>query len=286
MNDILLFDFIKQQKPEAILVDAAGVINTNHGYVDGISATLNKLQSLTNVFLTTNNSYMYPQFIHQRLKKNIGFTISIDNIISSGRGLSQCPEINDIIKNKIAFHLGTSFSLGYLKESNLSKVTENIDEAEVIILMAFTEDHSNLDLDKIINIALQKPDIPIICCNGDFYIPAPNGRHKVVGYYTNIIETAINRSILWFGKPYSNFSKYVKKVLLQHNIKNFSSCYFFDDNIRNVRALEKDLGIHGIFVHETGIFQDETLDELSHKYEATRYTIPALKESSPVTIFS
>lgn len=233
------------------LFDAAGVVYTDKGIVPNAQAVIKKCQKRGNVFLVTNNSYMYPTFITERLEKS-GIFISTEHIISSG-AVKYDNDIRSLIMDKTVYLLGEYTSEPYFIEAGCRKITNDLNEADVIMLAAFLQNYSDTLIENIIDHAKAFPKKPIICCNPDRYVVGKAGLHPVVGLYAETIEKAIGRPIIWFGKPFKNFSMVVNNILQKNKVLLDKGVCFFDDNVENVINMEKHIGISACWVRQSGI---------------------------------
>lgn len=234
------------------LIDASGVIYNEDGVIDSASECISYLQSIGNVFLVTNNSYMNPSIIKDHLE-NKNISINESCIISSGHGLLEDNSINKIIRNKTIYVFGRDSSHEYVKNA-ICHISMNINDAEAIILTASLRENTIQEYEKVKNYCLENPNVPIICCNPDNYVKGiGNSLITVIGYYGRQLEKELDRKLYWVGKPYINFSKIVKNRIEKANIKVDTQILFFDDNHHNVIALQNHIGISGCLITETGL---------------------------------
>jgi len=255
------------------LIDASGVLYSDQGFLPKSSKTFQYLQSKGPTFLASNNSYHYVNDIVINLKNEGDITLDPNAIISSGHGLAKDPEINKIISNKIVYFIGPKSAKHYALDAPIKGLTQQLDNAEVIILSGLHQSEAPEIIKTIINFSKKNPAIPIICCNKDHYIRAHNGLQPVVGYFASIIEKEINKALHWFGKPLKNYSMLVKDHLAQSNLKPTQNTIFFDDNIENIVSMQKHIGISGCWVIKTGIFSKENKTELIKTYGKPVYSI-------------
>ena len=257
-------NILEKKNYHTFLVDASGVIYTHHQLCHDANTTFSFLQQQGPTFLVTNNSYYYPPYIVDQLKA-FDITINTSHIISSGFGLSQDPEILSLIKDKHIFFVGKHHSLQYLLDGGAIK-SSSLDDAEGVVLAAATKEEAHELVPAIINWAKKHPLRPIICCNPDRHIVSSSGLYPVIGTYASDIEQAIQRPILWHGKPFKNFSTIVHSTLTSHDIPVDEGVLFFDDNLENVMALKQHCGISGCWVHGTGIQGNESLDLMQDQF--------------------
>ena len=256
-------------------IDAAGVIYTDKGVLAGVPETIATFQETGSVFLVSNNSYMYPTFITERLLKD-NIRIMPEHIISSGHGLRWDDSLYQQVKDKVVYLLGEEQTIPYLEEANVKKITKQLDECDVIILAAYLQSYSLDLIDNIISHCKKYPVTPIICCNCDRYVFGTDSLIPVVGYYADKIDEKVPQSIQWFGKPLINFSNYVKHFLSRYDISPSKKTIFFDDNLENVVNMQTHLGISGCWIQETGIHQKQPIDSLLSSYGHPDYIIPSL----------
>ena len=256
------------------LFDAAGVIYTDNGILPKMPDVIRQCQKTSSVFLVTNNSYMYPTFIAEKLnKKDIHF--QLDHIISSG-AINYDTQLSNLLRDQIVYVLGEKTSFPYFIDAGCKSITKQLDDASVIILAAFLKNYSETILSEIIDHANAYPEKPIICCNPDRYVVGKDGPYPVVGLYAEKIEKAINRPLIWFGKPHLNFSQVVQLRLSQHNIKLDKGVVFCDDNIENVVNMQQHLKITGCWVKGSGIGQYRDENELKSLYGEPDYEVDSI----------
>lgn len=277
MKKISLDTLIKTENIQTLLVDACGVLYNKSDQVIGSDTTWNQLKaSGKTLILVTNNTSRSPELICQSLIK-MGFNISLDEIISSGDSLAIDPDANRLIQGKNVFNYGWESS-GYYIEKAGGRVFDTLsDEIDTIAFMASSETIDRSLKQEILTFLKKKPNTQLICANPDQYIWNEPELYPVIGYYAKQIELESEKNLLWIGKPYSNFSTCVEKIIQSRfNIKLDQSCCFFDDNPLNVSRMVKDLGIKGALVSNTGLFQSKEYSKLADSsipFEISQFTI-------------
>ncbi len=235
------------------LVDASGVLYNDEGPVLGIAATVREMQRVGDVVVVTNNTSHYVTQISENLAR-FGMDIPSENILSSGFGLAIDPDIHAMIRGKSVYVFGTPESYAYVENAGCRRITQNVQEADIIIMTSSLKEKTEEELEKIRDV-----DVPVICPNPDRYVMGPEGRIPVVGYYAE----RLGRPIHWMGKPYSNFSWVVKKWL-EPRFELNAVC-FFDDNLENVLTIQRDLGFWGCCVTQTGLSRDLDVEAVKEK---------------------
>lgn len=235
-------EFLSQFK--VFLVDASGVLYTDT-VLPGASQAYGFLQTLGPVFLATNNSYESPVNIQKNLN-TYGMPIELDHILSSGDGLSQDESLYRFLKDKNVYVFGSENAKWYAR--HLSCVS-HYSEADCIVLAATTG--SPKEEDQLCDFVKKNTDIPLVCVNPDRVVRTSSGFYPVVGSLAEYLSQFLKNPIVWFGKPMLNYAEMVKKRLAAYTLDR--SVCFFDDNPKNVCALQDQLGITGIWVHQTGI---------------------------------
>ena len=238
------------------LVDASGVLYNEAGPIPTAADTIKRFQDLGPTILVTNNSYMNPVLIQEHLASQ-GIRLDIQDIFSSGYGLSMDNTLAEQIKDRDVYVFGHPHSYPYVESAKPKRLCDHPDQAEVIILTSSNSHVENeADVQNIVAAKQNQPDLPIICSNPDLFIAGGGGSLiKVIGSYGIEIEDKLGNPISWFGKPYENFSLTLGAWLEDiHGIKPGQHCAFFDDNINNIRAMQHHLGITGCLITDTGLF--------------------------------
>ena len=269
-----LLDQEKQIK--TFLLDAAGVIYTEGIPSDNSKKAIRKLQEVGDVFIVSNNSFINPTRINQKLLEN-GIDIEEDKILTSGMGLKYDKTLNNYVKDKIVYIMGKSNSHTYAIDANCKEITDNLTLADTIVLTGSPNTGGDELINKLSTHLLENPNKPIICCNPDLVVQTKTGLKTVLGHYTKQLEEKINRKAHWFGKPYENFSLMIQSVIKsKFNIQLDHTCCFFDDNIENVTELMKHAGIQGCWVKDTGIGKELNIKLSTKKYGNPTHIIPEL----------
>jgi len=260
--------------PSALLIDASGVLYSDLGPFPGAAEALAYFQQKNvPIFIATNNSYSSPDLISKRFK-NYGMAIAPEQILSSGMGLANDPEIRDLLSGKIVFVFGKKESYPYVDRAPIQRRTSQIKEAEVIVMTSSNSDTHEKDFIELQAYLDHHPDTPIICCNPDRFVVNNGAYIKVIGYYAEIIEKIYPNPFYWFGKPEGNYAKMIKKYLETYaNIPVTPQIYFFDDNIKNVKNMVETIPVSGVLVSETGLSFELTETELSKNHVTNMYFI-------------
>ena len=271
-----LYTLCQETPVSAFLVDASGVIHASYGYTKGISETLTTLQSIAPVFLATNNSYFTAPLIVSHLKSNLGVILDESCVISSGHGLCQDLVLMDLVQGKRVFVVGNPESLGYVQEADILGISSELDDCDCLIFMSSSPGQSLASLSEHIAWAKSHPECPVICCNPDRIIASKQGPYPVVGQLAADFETAIGRPLHWFGKPFDNYSAYVRSILEKQDIIVDERVFFFDDILANVRAMEAHLGVSGVWIRDTGVSQYESRESLLDQYGSPCFSMEFL----------
>ncbi len=280
---LTLKKLLKTSSFNTFLVDAAGVIYIDKDKRTNPSETFAYLQNTGPTFLATNNSYSYTSHISEQLSSNFDIQCSVNQIISSGQGLAQDPNIIDILTNKVVYFLGKSSSKHYALDAPIKGITHNLNLAEVIILANFSPENKPHTIQSIINTCINNPSLPIICCNPDIHIRLNQTFLNVMGFYAKQIEKNIKRPLIWYGKPYENFSILVKNSLSKHSLTCSKNTLFFDDNLNNVTSMQRHLNISGCWIKKTGIQCNISESELINEYGHPTFSINAFGLNERVT---
>lgn len=254
-------DFIEDPNVKSFLVDAAGVLYNIDGIIPGASEAIQAIQkSKKEIFIVSNNSTKSICEIHNQFK-SIGIFIEKDHILSSGLGLLHDKKTLKLIRKKRCFWVGWENSVSYL-EGTEAIVTDQLNDAEVIVLLSSFIKGNHKVFAPIIEILKKNKEIKVICTNPDEFVYSQKGLLNVIGHYAKNIEKECGIEAHWIGKPYKNYSLMIKELISQKsNTKLSDNAVFFDDNIENVRAMIKDINITGCLIKETGLHKNKPLPE-------------------------
>lgn len=271
--------YIAQPSIQSFLVDAAGVIYDMSGPVPGARNAIRAIQDAgKQLFIATNNSTKSLGEIQARFA-DLGFEISRDRILSSGLGLQYDSETIGLIRGKHCYSVGWDESDDYFKNTG-ALLTKSLSEAETIVLLS----SFNRDNDRVFNPIIahlkKNPHIPLICTNPDRFVATRDGLFEVVGHYCEKIEKACGIKAHWIGKPYPNYHRMIETLIRERfQIDLRGSTVFFDDNIANLRAMSRDLGIEGCLVKNTGLAKQHPLPEPSRDSGMVKHYISSFSAS-------
>ena len=183
---------------------------------------------------------------------------------------------------KSVYIFGNQRSFPYVERAGCHEIVETMAKAEVIIMTSTLKHNHEHAFKELTSFLLDNPTIPVICCNPDIYVLSTNDTFKkVVGYYAKeLLDKGV--TVHWFGKPYQNYSMMIKSLLPKTwQIPIDESVCFFDDNIDNVIAMKKDIGIKGCCVMNTGLFKGKDIKtELNTRDYHPDFFIPFLNFQS------
>ncbi|MEK7299305.1 MAG: hypothetical protein AAB066_05385, partial [Candidatus Margulisiibacteriota bacterium] len=234
MDTVTTFSTVMAQTdPQAVLVDASGVLYNDDGMIPGAVVALNEVQRQGSaVFVVTNNTSASVSEIHSFLHQQ-GLVLPVSHIISSGLGLSLDPVFCDLMHDRNVFVVGETGSMDYVTRCEHTRVVSDPQQADVIVLAASSGDDFNLHLDRVTATVNSRPDLPVICINPDHYVQTRETQFPVIGYFAAKLAQQTGVKILWMGKPHASFSPVVATVLRHHDIDPRRTV-FLDDNYRNV----------------------------------------------------
>ena len=240
---------------DVFLVDASGVLYSDDGLVSGAKVFFDwAKKNNKNVFLCTNNTSQSPSDISGRLM-NMGLRIPASQIISSGLGLWLNKDIRAMLVNKNVYVYGYNSSKFYVNQAG-AEIVNHPDKAHVIVLLASLKNSNEEVYSNVLKTLRKKPYVKLICANPDRYVAVRGKKVPVIGYYAEKLQKELDRDIIWIGKPEANFSEVVKAFLFRFNkIELDKHCCFLDDNIENILAMQRHIGVSGIFVKDTGLGQ-------------------------------
>lgn len=264
------------ERYDTFLLDASGVIYSDFGPFEGTVDAIKAMQSKGTVFVITNNSFQYLDSISNKLK-DVDIHIPPQNIISSGLGLALSKEIRELVEGKTVYVYGSENSHNYVLDAGAKNIAQIISDADVVIMTASYKGDNTDHVQVLKKELLNRPNLPIICCNPDKVVLSKRGIKPVVGHYAKIIEDLTSTHVHWIGKPFKNFSTVAQHLLTQrHPSFDPKSTCFFDDNLENVMRLKQDLGISGCWVKNTGIFKDDASANIISQYGQPNYLIDVL----------
>lgn len=269
---------ILESNPKGFLLDASGVIYGGDNIpFKGVKEIITKFQKKGPVYIVTNNAFHTEKLIRERLLE-FGIDIEEKNILSSGSGLSKDPIFQKKIENKNVFIFGSPYSHHHVEKANPKAIVETLEKADIIVMTSVTKESITQKFEDLFTYCNHTKKT-ILCCNPDQIIRVASGHANVVGHYAKKLETELHIPIEWIGKPFKNFSTIVKnEIKKQIDKKDFQNVWFFDDNLENVRALEKDIQIQGAWVTETGIMFNKNTEKETSLYGNPKAIIKTLAD--------
>ncbi|MBT6120185.1 hypothetical protein HOH45_01810 [bacterium] len=247
--------FIEHNKFNLFLIDAAGVLYTDAGAIPGAPEAVDFLKSKGPVYIVTNNSYQTPSAIAKRFSES-KFNIDAKQILTPGLGIQYDESIKSMISNKNVYVYGREFSLPYFDNSNCAKIVPTLDDADVIAMMSTYKPDNINPFNDLKNHILKNPSKQIFCCNPDIHVVThENVKKPVIGYYAKKLQNETHTPVLFFGKPFENFSKMVKQIIEKEGPRLSLKTCFFDDNLENVTDMSQHIGISGACITDTGLSQ-------------------------------
>ena len=204
------------------------------------------------LIVVTNNTTSYVDLISKKFMDH-GIDIPSDHIISSGLGLVWDEPAHTLVHKKKVYVYGWETSGQYVTDAG-GIVVADLEEAEVICFAASEKDDNEPHCRAVIEYMTKYPQVEGICINSDHYVIHEGEHFPVIGFYADLIEKAVPQSFYWVGKPESNMSGVVQKIMRQRfNTVLTDRAWFFDDNVDNVQQFVIDLSVSGCVVLDTGL---------------------------------
>lgn len=183
---------------DALLCDVWGVLH------DGLTAHKGVVEALTNfqahgpVVLITNAPRPYAPVATQLTKLGIPET-AYTAIVSSG----------DVIRQRLidegtraVYHIGPERDLP-LYAGTAAKVTDRLDEAEVVVAAGLRDDYTETADDYADELAAMVPlGLPFMCANPDIVVERGSDLVQCAGALADAYEK-IGGTVIQFGKPHS-----------------------------------------------------------------------------------
>jgi len=255
-------------------LDAYGVIYNDKGFFDTLPQVFDYCkQHAIPIMMLTNNATQSVDIIFNKMKQ-FKLDLPKKNIVSSGCGLYDLVHLKSIVKNKNIYVYGYDSSKQYVIDAG-GFCVDYPNKADVIVMAASVGSKNHITYRQVFLTLKNKPHLPVICVNPDFYVYNSNGFLPVMGFYAHQMANQLDRDdFIWMGKPFKSFSELVKTRLKQLNYTS-SKLVFCDDNPLNVRQLTKDIGCKGVVITQTGIFNKVSVDHdsLSDLYKLLKCKI-------------
>jgi HAD superfamily hydrolase (TIGR01450 family) len=276
MKRFKLIDLLDNVGINTFLIDAMGVIYNDKGLIPGAAAAINKFKSIGKIFIVTNNTTNNPTQIAAKISR-FGAKIEPVEVVSSGFGLAYDKKTNEMVKDKAVYVFGREDCYSYFERAKVRKIVYNLKDAEVVVLTATLEEGQEEFFADFKKELANFSGLPIICANPDIFVmSAPGVERAVIGYYAKILEEA-GHTVHWIGKPFPNFLRVVGNILNDRGISLGKDVCFFDDNVKNVLAMQEVLGISGCVVTDTGLSKYMDLEtEFKLKTNRPDYLINSL----------
>jgi HAD superfamily hydrolase (TIGR01450 family) len=188
-----------------IFFDAYGVLKNFGGVMDGVLDVLADLKREgKELFVVTNDASRSPKKMSQLyVHPEFGELFAEDRIISSG--MLARDFLRAKVRMKKVAYLGKPDSAFYIQSAGLTPIPiSECDHDTDIGALALLDDegfHWQSDINRAINI-LRRKTIPVVVANADTVYPVhENDVAIAVGGIADLMESALNRRFVRFGKP-------------------------------------------------------------------------------------
>ncbi len=188
-----------------IFFDAYGVLKNFEGVIDGVLDVLADLKREgKELFVVTNDSSRSPKKMSQTyVHPELGEIFAEDRVISSGMLARDFLRAKVRVK-KVAY-LGKPDSAYYIQSAGLTAVPiAECDEETDIGALALLDDEGfnwQPDINRAINL-LRRKIMPVVVANADTVYPVHDNDVAIaVGGIADLMESALNRRFVRFGKP-------------------------------------------------------------------------------------
>ncbi len=235
---------------QIFLIDMSGVIH------DGLQAYPNSLSTLEELKAKKKDIIFFtnaprPQAVVKQKLLSLGYAYTGEKIITSGDLFLK--ELKEIRKENS--HKSLAYILGAEKNTDLNlsdyyNITQNIEEAEVFIILTYMEDPSELDhYDKILKTAI-KGKITAICPNPDAAVYHGNKLRYPAGYVANKYES-LGGKVKYYGKPHISMYEFATQDIALDK----SQIIAIGDNLNTDILGAKNFGIDSLLISK-GIYKD------------------------------
>ena len=238
------------EKYQTYLIDMSGVVHNGlNAYPKAIN-TLNTLKEMQKDIIFFTNAPR-PQSIVRKKLVDLGYICGEEKIITSGDLFLQELQRNFRKYN----HKNTAYVLGYEynRDLNLSEfynLTQDIEQAEVLVILAFLENSDELDKhDEILKKAIGN-NIVALCPNPDTVVYHGNELRYPAGFIANKYES-LGGVVRYYGKPYAEIYQYAVKDSKYDKSKMLA----IGDNLNTDILGAKNFGIDSLLISR-GIYKN------------------------------
>lgn len=197
---------------ESFFFDLWGVVHDGYNAFPGVVALINELIAKDKKILFLSNAPRPGLVLFQKLK-DLGISLVPEMILSSGDIVrKQLMHFNDSVFKHLGkrfFHLGAERNKDILSGLNVD-VTENLNEAEFVLLTAYMDEGEDLNRHDAFLIKALDLKLPFICANPDKDIDNGGKLRFCAGVLAEKYEK-MGGSVYYYGKPF--------KALLESGIE-------------------------------------------------------------------
>ena len=185
------------KKKKLFLFDMDGTLYLGNRLYDFTNDLLSEIrkQGGKYMFMTNNSSKSVADYI-KKLDK-LGISAAYDDFLTSSQATAYY--LNNNYRGKTLYVCGTE-SLKEELRSNGYKITENLDEVEVLI-MGFDTELTFKKLEDVSKLLLLRPELPYIATNPDYVCPTEFGSVPDCGSVCDMLYNVSKRRPLVIGKP-------------------------------------------------------------------------------------
>ena len=185
------------KKKKLFLFDMDGTLYLGNRLYDFTNDLLSEIkkQGGKYMFMTNNSSKSVSDYI-KKLDK-LGICAVYDDFLTSSQATAYY--LNNNYRGKTLYVCGTE-SLKEELRSNGYKITENLDEVEVLV-MGFDTELTFKKLEDVSRLLLLRPELPYIATNPDYVCPTEFGSVPDCGSVCDMLYNVSKRRPLVIGKP-------------------------------------------------------------------------------------
>lgn len=203
-----------------IFFDAYGVLKSSAGTYAGVLERLIEFEAQgKQVYVVTNDSSKSPERMAESYTApGHGQVIPAQRIVSSG--LLATEFLRNKVPNGWVAYLGKPASAWYIEQAGLlpvpvSEVTDH--DPRALVLLDDEGFDWFTDLNRVVNL-VRRHNMPVVIANGDLTYPSsPTDFNVAVGGLGFLLEQALSRSFIRFGKPDPMLFSYAYHHALSEN---------------------------------------------------------------------